>query len=275
MKISVSNIAWEPTELEEHLKLLEELGCDGVEIAPSCIWDEPVDVSYQEIRKLKELIGRYNLAIPAFHALLFTRGDLYLFGEKEIRERTVEYLRKMIKLAGDLSVKVLVFGSPKSRDIKNKPFDECYKIAVDAFSDLAESASVHNTCLCIEPLSQDTSNFINTSVQGDQLVKDVGKSGFGLHLDASAMAAESENFKDAFNRSSEILKHFHVNDPKLTPPGSSADMDHSRIGKAISDSGYKGFVSIEMRRGFGPSKEVIERAVSFVRDNYKIPIKRK
>ena len=275
MKISVSNIAWEPKELEEHLGLLESLGCDGVEIAPSCIWDEPVDVSCQEVRKLKELIGRHNLAIPAFHALLFTRGDLYLFGEREVRNQTVEYLKKMIKLAGDLSVKALVFGSPKSRDIRKKSFDECYKIAVDTFSNLADEASAHNTCLCIEPLSQDTSNFINTAAQGNKLVQDVNKKGFGLHLDASAMAQENEDFDNVFKELGGILGHFHVNDPKLTPPGETGKMDHSRIGKALSDSRYTGFVSIEMRRGFGPSKEVVERMVSFVRDYYKIPIKRK
>jgi len=273
VKISVSNIAWENKELEEHLSLLKELGCDGVEIAPSCIWAEPVDTSHKDITELKKLISSYGLEIPAFHALLFTRPDLYLFGERTARDQAIEYLKKMIRLAGDLSVKALVFGSPKSRDIRNKSFDECYKIAVDVFAQLADQASEHDTCLCIEPLSKDTSNFINTSDQGNRLVEDVGRNGFGLHLDSSAMAAGDEDFEGVFSRLGGTLRHFHVNDHKLTPPGSSGSIDHSRIGSALSKSDYRGFISVEMRRGFGPSIEVIKKAVSFVTDNYKIPSK--
>ena len=110
MKLSVSNIAWNNNELESHLKLLKDLGCDGVEIAPSCIWQEPVDASKGEVESVKKLVKKYDLEISAFHALLFTRPDLYLFGDESIRNEGVSYLKKLIKLAGDLSVKVLVYG---------------------------------------------------------------------------------------------------------------------------------------------------------------------
>ena len=82
MKLSVSNIAWDNNELEEHLALLKELGCDGVEVAPSCIWEEPVNAAKDEIESLRRLISKYGLVIPAFHALLFTRPDLFAGSRK-------------------------------------------------------------------------------------------------------------------------------------------------------------------------------------------------
>ena len=41
MKISVSNIAWDNKSSPYYLKYIRELGCSGVEIAPSVVWPEP------------------------------------------------------------------------------------------------------------------------------------------------------------------------------------------------------------------------------------------
>lgn len=268
MKLSVSNIAWQADELQEHLKLLQELDCEGVEIAPSCIWKEPVNVNVDEISDFKKLVSRYNLEIPAFQALLFTRPELYIFGDKEKRRETIEYLKKLINLADRLSVKTLIYGSPKSRMVGNKPYKECYEMAVGIFRELAVEAERYNVVFCIEPLEPTMSDFINTSDEGYKLTKDVGHPNFGLHLDARAMHETGEDFQSVFQRYGSIMKHFHVGDPHLTPPGSTGMIDHSIIGKALMYSPYNGYLSIEMRRGSGDSKEIIRDAVLYVRQNY-------
>ncbi len=269
MKISVSNIAWENKELEKHLALLKELRCDGVEIAPSCIWKEPISATREEIKSFKEIIDKYELEIPALHALLFTRPDLYLFGDKATRDETILYLKALIRLAGELSVKVLVYGSPKSRRVGDKSYDKCYTIAINVFSELAKEASLYNTCFCIEPLDQKESDFINTASEGYRLVQDIDSLHFGLHLDARAMFDSQENFEAVFGQYGKVIKHFHVGDPGLAPPGYTG-LDHSVIGGALYKSPYKGFVSIEMRRGFGDSIEVVKNAVLYVREKYRI-----
>jgi len=267
IRLSVSNIAWQQNELEDHLELLMELGCDGVEIAPSCIWKEPVDVSDNEIEELKTLVTKYNLVIPAFHALLFTRPELYLFGEKTIRKQVVLYLKALIRLAGKLSVKVLVYGSPASRRVAEKSYDRCYEIALEVFKELGAEAERNNVVFCIEPLGPSENDFIQTAEEGYQIVRDVDSPHFGLHLDVKAMIDNGENFEVVLNRYGAILKHFHVSDPGLAPPG-SANLNHGLIGKALSYSLYDGFVSIEMRRGFGNTKKIIRDAVTYVRKSY-------
>lgn len=267
MKLAVSNIAWENDELEEHLALLQELKCDGVEIAPSCIWEEPVNASNYETEALKKLVNKYNLLIPAFHALLFTRPDLQLFGDKTTRNETVSYLKRLIQLAGDLSVKVLVYGSPASRRLKNKPYNECYQTAVDIFRELAKEASLYNTCFCIEPLGPSENEFIQTADEGYRIVNDVDNLHFGLHLDAKAMVDAKEDFGAVFQKYGAFIKHFHVGDPGLSPPGYTG-VDHSLIGNELAKTSYNGFISIEMKRGFGNTKEIIKKAVQYVREKY-------
>ena len=48
IRLSVSNTAWQQNELEDHLELLMELGCDGVEIAPSKIWNDISNLKSEE-----------------------------------------------------------------------------------------------------------------------------------------------------------------------------------------------------------------------------------
>ncbi len=268
MKLSVSNIAWKNEELEEHLELLQSVGCEGVEIAPSIIWEEPIHANHDDIEGLKRLIEKYDLIIPAFHALLFTRPDLNLFGDRVVRNETLNYIKKLVELAGQLSVGVLVFGSPPRRRVEGKPYSECYSMAVELFKEVAQKAYNCNTCFCIEPLGpEDGCDFITNAEEGYQLVQDVNHPGFGLHLDAKAMMCVNDDFQIVFKKYGSILKHFHVGDPGLKPPGFTG-VDHSIAGKALLDSDYKGFISIEMRKGFGESQEVIKNAVSYVVNNY-------
>jgi len=267
IRLSVSNIAWQQNEFEDHLQLLTELGCDGVEIAPSCIWKEPAHVSNDEIESLKKLISKYNLVVPAFHALLFTRPDLYIFGNELIRQQAVLYLKKLIRLAGMLSVRVLVYGSPASRKVAGKDYDRCYETALGVFKELGVEAERHNVVFCIEPLGPSENDFIQTADEGYQIVKDVDNLHFGLHLDVKAMVDAGDDFEAVFQRYGAILKHFHVGDPGLAPPGSTG-LDHSLIGKALSRSLYDGFISIEMKRGFGDTKDVIRDSVAYVRKSY-------
>ena len=267
IRLSVSNIAWQQNEFEDHLELLVELGCDGVEIAPSCIWKEPVHVSDDEIEWLKKLLSRYDLVIPAFHALLFTRPDLYIFGDESIRQQAVLYLKKLIRLAGMLSVRVLVYGSPASRRVAERPYDRCYETALGVFKELGIEAERHNVIFCIEPLGPSENDFIQTADEGYRIVRDVDNLHFGLHLDVKAMVDAGDDFDAVFQRYGAMLKHFHISDPGLAPPGSTG-LDHSIIGKALTGSPYDGFVSIEMKRGFGDTKDVVRAAVEYVRKCY-------
>ena len=83
MKLSISNIAWSNDELEDHLQIVKDLGCDGIEIAASCIWDEPTKASKKQILKVVKTIKKYNLEVPSFHSLLYTRPDLNIFDKKK------------------------------------------------------------------------------------------------------------------------------------------------------------------------------------------------
>jgi sugar phosphate isomerase/epimerase len=269
VKLAVSNIAWDNQELDAHLSLLEQLGCHGVEIAPSCIWPEPVDISQNQRQAFRDKIQKYHLELVGLHALLYTRPDLEILGTPESNRKTREYITKNFELCRDLGGKVLVFGSPPARRLNGKSYDEAFPIAVQFFKELGRRAGEYNVCLCIEPLSYLETEFIQNSEEGARLVREVNQPHFQLLLDAKAMVEANEDIHSAIGRNRDILRHFHVNDSALSPPGSKG-FDHRPLGNALSVIGYDGYVSIEMRRNFGPTKDVIRKSVEFVRNNYAI-----
>lgn len=267
MKLAVSNIAWEPAEMPAHLALLRELGCAGVELAPSAIWPEPIDASASERAALSRAMDAVGLELVGFHALFYTRPDLQLFADAASRRAWVEYLNALSSLCGELGGRVLVVGSPKNRVRHGREYAACLDWAAEAFRDAAIAATAAGVQVCIEPLPAKETEFIVSSDEGAALVARVNHPGFGLHLDAKAMFEQGEDIAAAIARHGQSASHFHVGDPGLAPPGSTG-LDHAPIGQALRASGYDGYVSIEMRRGFGPTKDVITESVNYTRRAY-------
>lgn len=268
MEISVSNIAWDPSQLLEHLRLLKQLGCSGVEISPSSIWSEPILTSKKDRNDLLTMVNQCGLDIISLHSLTYTQPNLEMFGSVENRDKLLQYLFKLIDLAYDLNSHIMIFGSPQSRKIKNKDYNTCFQIAIQFFSRIGEKAKSRGVTFCIEPLGpSDNCNFIMTADEAYRLIKEVNSDNFSLHLDAKAMMDVREDYQKVFDDYGKILKHFHVGDPDLRPPGFVTD-EHVRIATALKQSKYDGFVSIEMRRGFGSSKQIIKQAVEYVNNIY-------
>lgn len=266
MKLSISNIAWEDSELNIYLDLLKKLGCDGIEIAPSCIWSEPVSATMEERKKLRELISNHGLEVVGFHALLYTHPELKIFDGKEAYEKTVDYVKSLSRLCGDLGGRVMVFGSPRNRERGRRDLEECLSIASEFFYSLAIEAERYNVFICIEPLQQNC-DFTTTSLEGLNLVKQVSHPNFRLHLDVRAMQEAGEDYCDIFSKCTDVLEHVHVGDTNLSPPGYDG-FNHSSIGTALKKTGYNKYVSIEMRQGFGPPQKVIEESVEHIKNYY-------
>ncbi len=267
MKIAISNIALDNSKLSEYLKFIKNLGCSGIELAPSIIWPEPVNASLEERKKFKKFVENQGLKIVGFHALLFSRPDLQLFKTSESRENTVKYLFQMIKLCSDLGGSQLVFGSPKNRILHNREYSECLHQAKEDFFKLAEFSKKLNIFFCIEPLGKDETEFIQSIEEGGNMVNNINHPNFKLHLDTKAIFATKENPEEKILKFKNLIQHVHIGDTNLKEPG-SINQGHEKIGKALKKINYSNFLSIEIRKPENNIKEVISRSINFVKENY-------
>lgn len=267
MKLAVSNIAWETTQMDEHLTILAELGCHGLELSPSMIWEEPINASLKELLKFKKKVNEFGLEIPSFHSLTYPRPDLKFFESKEKRDELIDYIVKLGQIAHVMECPVMVFGSAKSRQIEKRERNECFRIMSDVFRKIAESIEPLGVALLIEPLSRVETDSVISADQGAELVKMVNHPHFGLHIDLKSSFHERENYQRIWSEYGRIIRHCHVANPGLAPPDKGCN-DHFEVAKAIKESVYDKYISIEIGRNFGKTTSVVKQAILFVQNTY-------
>ena len=259
---SISNIAWPQDDEQWVLQKLQQRSWDAIEVAPSRIWEDFRGISGQERRNYKEKIQTYGLKICSMHSLFWGIQEAKLFGTKTEQQAFLDYLKELVDLAVDLESKVLILGSPSVRDRGEYEYSHAMDIAATVLREAAEYALMSKVKILIEPLTRKETNFINTHSEGLKLVKMVNSEGFGLHLDAKAVAAEDMRIEDIVLECKGHIRHFHINDPDLQQIGTVADY-HERIGQALIQNDYLGYASIEMRMT-GKHRECIEKSMSYV-----------
>ena len=271
MKLAISNIGWHPAEEADVAKTLQELGVRYVEIAPTKVWEDPTNVTDQQVQDYLDFWKGYGIEVVAFQSMLFGKNDLTIFDNDATRNKTKTVLTEFIELAGRMHAGVLVFGSPKNRRVPEGMDDEAVEsVAEEFFSDLGVAAAANNTNFCIEPNApQYDCNFVTTAAQGRRLVADVATEGFGLHLDAACMAMAGDDPRQSIVDARDYLKHFHISAPFLGLI-EEKEVDHAACAEALRSIDYQGYTSIEMRPGDeGENVERVRTAVGIAQKYYK------
>jgi len=270
MKLVISNIAWTANEEPAIAKRPHELGVKYVEIAPTKVWDDPLQASDQQIAEYLDFWKGCGITVVAFQSMLFPRPDLKLFEDAENRAQTLTYLKNFIALAGKMRAGVMVFGSPKNRQRGAMPEAEAGAIAKDFFDALGTEAQKNDVRFCIEPNApQYACDFVTTAADGLKIVKEVANPGFGLHLDIACMTLAGDDVVQSITDAVGTMQHFHISSPMLEAVEDRADVPHRAAAQALRETGYDKFVSIEMRPGDeGTNLARVETAVRFAQDVY-------
>lgn len=269
MNVSISNIAWKNEEEAAVAAYLRERGITGVDIAYTKFWASPTDASNQALAGYRAFWEGYGIAIIGMQSLIYGRPDLMLFGSSEVRAEMTDYMRAVLKLAGKLGARPLVFGSPKNRLKGELPERDAMDIATEFFATLAHTAEQENVVLCIEPNPAEYAcDFIRTTASAIKLVSRVNHPHFQLHLDAAIMTMNGEDIESAIQSAAPYLAHFHVSEPQLGVVGEGT-VDHPRFAAALKRIGYQGWVGVEMRSGWKtPDLEAVKIALDTTLEVY-------
>lgn len=270
MNVGVSNIAWPAEEEEAVADALAAAGVTQVEIAPTKVFDDPLDVSDEAIARYREFWESRGIRIVAFQSLLFGRGDLHLFGDAASREGFVGHIARFLELGGRMGAGALVFGSPKNRIVpEGMGATEAFDLAAAAFGRLGRIAADNGTCLCIEPNpSQYGGNWVTDADAGAAIVSAVDSPGFRLHLDAAGMTLAGDDVGRAIRDHAVLLRHFHISAPNLEQLEDTV-VDHPAAARALVDVGYAGTASIEMKSGApGTAVARVDAALALARTHY-------
>jgi len=269
MKLAASNICWPADDFEGFLEVMAAEGAEGVELAPSRLWPEPLDGRGGDVQQVVRQLERHGLECAGFHSLLFNRPDLCFFGENGSLDRTVDYIIGLGKLCADMGGRTLVLGSPRNRNLAEGDVVMQRRNFVAGLQRLSRAWDGSGLCLCLEYLTPDQTNFIVSAEEQDAVIRSANVQGVAYHLDTGVLIENKEEIVRVLSGMLAMPEHCHVNDPGLRPPGSDPSI-HQAIGRALRQVGYSGFVSIEMREPDEgtAAKPCLREALRFVRRYY-------
>lgn len=247
MKLSICNEVIRDKPFEEQCVFAAALGYEGLEIAPFTLSDAPQTLGPAETSRIRRALADAGVACSSLHWLLLAPEGLSITdADDAVRARTVDVMRRLIDLAAELAADCLVHGSPAQRALPATDAEAARDRAVACLAAAGAAAEAAGVLYCIEPLSRQETNFVNTVEEATEIVRAVGSPGLRTMIDTSATARDGGDptaVLDAWYPSG-LITHVQVNDPNRRGPGEGG-LAFAPFLASLRRHGYDGWVSVE------------------------------
>lgn len=267
MKYAICNETFEGWDHADVCRAVARYGYQGLEIAPFTFAPLVTDIASQQRHEIRSVAEDAGLQIIGLHWLLAkTEGFQLTAPEASGRQKTADYLVELARCCADFGGDLLVFGSPAQRRIPTGATrQDAVEFAVDTLRRAMPGIADAGVKFCLEPLSPPEADFINTCDEALEIIDAVDHPDLVLHLDVKAMSTEAIPAPELIRRHAPRVGHFHANDPNLRGPG-FGDTDFVPILQALKDSGYQGWISVEVF-DYSPDPETIAReSIRYLRE---------
>lgn len=163
-KFGICNELFEGMEFAQVCRLVEDLGYDGLEIAPFTLARLITELTAARRRELRMMVEDAGLETIGLHWLLAKTEGLYLTSpEASVRRATGEYLVALAEATRDLGGTLMVLGSPKQRSLlPGVSYEQAFGYAGEVFDRIMPAIGDAGVHLCFEPLAPNDTDFVNT-----------------------------------------------------------------------------------------------------------------
>ena len=260
MKTSICNELFRDWPIEKVFDYAASLGFAAVELAPFTLGRTVDDISPARRKEIVAAANSAGVEIAGLHWLLVQPEGLYInHPDKPVRERTQEYLKKLIHLCGDLGGRVLVHGSPQQRTVQEGwDHHACWEHARETWAVCAETAGERGVAYCLEALTAQETNFLVSLEEAVRMAGEIGHPNLKAMFDCRAVSHNGSG--DLLRDLEAALKtgqigHVHLNDPNGRGPGFGR-LRFAPLLKTLAQAGYRDYISIEVFH-FEPDPETI------------------
>jgi len=234
------------------------LGYDGVELALRT-------ASEVDLPELKRRLAATGLEVPCVSSgQVFAADHLYFtHPDPAVRDAAVVRIIEMIRLAGELGAKVNtgrvrgIVHEGESTETAATRYIECIRRCAD----VAEPLGVD---ILVEPVNRYEVNFINSCIEGLELVRRCGLRCVKLMPDLFHMNIEDASFRQAFEAGRAEIGYVHVADSNRLAPG-WGHMPFDEVFQILADIGYDSYITAEILPRPDPDSAA-QQAIRFLRD---------
>ncbi|MBS7610932.1 sugar phosphate isomerase/epimerase [Candidatus Bathyarchaeota archaeon] len=221
MKLSLHSVSLsgffyrgKPVHLEELIPKVKQYGFDGVELMGKRPHANPVDLSAESRRNLRELASSSGLDIAAIAGYNdFSGSDAFK------RELNILYVKELIKLARDLETDIVrVFAAGMTDVDPSIPYHEHWRLCVEVLKEVSRFAEDYGVTLALQnhpPIIESYEDVLD-------MVEEVGSEALKTCIDPELLIwvrdvdpygeDALERFKTIYGRVGKLLVHVHVGD---------------------------------------------------------------
>ena len=232
-------------------------GYDGLEVAPFTLAPYVTQIPQITRSEIVRRAAAADLDILGIHWVFVGPEGVHLtHPDASVRSFTTQYLKDLVHFCGDIGGEIIVFGSPKQRNVEEGvTYDQAFDYARAAFEEAMPVCAERGVTICMEPLTHLETNFCQSAEETVSLIDAVGHPNFQLILDTKAMTFEPEGRPAVIKKYAKYLRHYHANDENMEGPGFGA-VDFEPIFEALAEIGFKDYASVEVFK-FEPGPEAI------------------
>ncbi len=245
MKLAASNIGWALDDSPAVYARMRALGFTGLEIAPTKFFPQS-PYSEENIAAAgalaQQLQKEQGLCVVSMQSIWYGRGES-IWGSDADRQALIDYTEAAARFAAATGCPNLVFGCPRNR---NKPDGAAMDTALDFFARAGDAAARHGVWLALEPNPPIyNTNFLNTTAGCAAFLRQLDHPALGMNLDVGTMLENGEEASVAAENL-DLIRHVHFSRPGL-PPVQAIPL-HRQLADVLTEGGYTGWVSLEMKQ---------------------------
>jgi sugar phosphate isomerase/epimerase len=272
MKLAFSTNAFKKYSLKESIRLIRDVGYEGVEILCDVPHAYPPCLDEEDILSIQEIISKNNIEISNLNAFtLYAINDVYhpswIESDKQLRELRIQHTINCLRLAKKIGAKNISTepGGPievgndnkyNNNDFKNNTNNKRSSYDLEALQEFfvngivrtSKVAEEYGVKILVEP---EPGLLLENSEQFLKFIKNINSHYVGLNFDMGHFFCVREDPAALIYNLAEHIGHFHLADIAHTRvhnhliPGQGS-VDFASIFKAISEINYQGFITVEL-----------------------------
>ena len=262
LRLALCNELFERFPLPDACRRIHALGYRGLEVAPFTLAPDPARLTRQRRQEIRSVILESGLEFVGLHWLLAAPPGLHVTtSDTGLREHSWEYIRHLVDLCADLGENgVMVFGSPKQRStVDGMNPRQATALFTEGLALIAPHAQARGVTVLVEALPTNQSNVINSLSEAVSIVRQIANPAVQTMFDSHNAVDEQEEHSSLIRRCLPYIRHVHVNETDGREPG-MGDYNFSSILNALAESGYTGWISLEVFDFSRDPEQIAQRA---------------
>jgi 5-keto-L-gluconate epimerase len=249
--------ARDPVLFEQRVRLLKEIGYDGIELGVR----NPAEI---DLDRFRALLADTGLAVAALGTGRAYAVDRLSFTDPDaaIRRQAVQRIKLHLDFARQIGHPPVIIGLVRGSSRATERTAALARLR-EAMRECADWAGQCGVRLALEPINRYETDLLNTVEAALAFVEPLRAPHVGLLLDTFHMNIEEVQTEASIAAAGSRIFHVHVADSNRRAPG-WGHLDFGRILQSLRQAGYAGYLSAETLHDPDP-EDALRQAFSHLR----------